>query len=153
MRHVYCDGEPMIVALNVGALKASDVWCCLLCRRQQKSIELMGEHLRSDQHITAEAAARLKGRVTSAPNTFLRTVGFCQRALATRWEQIKDRFSRTAMARAVAVLLADSYLTLSANWSAHPLPNGITLARLRVHQRGALSMAGGLRARALRLWT
>lgn len=131
MRNVLCDNEPMIVLLRLGVMDAKMNWACLLCKRVHKTSELMDEHLKSERHLAAEAAARLKGRVTAAPNSIKRSWQTFARLIDLWWTQLADRFARTAFVRAAAVSLADTYLTLTADRSWHLNTSNMSRAHTR----------------------
>ena len=56
-----CDGDPMVVLV-------AGRWCCLLCRRQCKTMEELQAHLLDSSHVAKEAAGRESGRIVEKPS-------------------------------------------------------------------------------------
>ena len=61
MPTLLCDGDPMVVFV-------AGRWCCLLCRRQCKTMEELQAHLQDSSHVAKEAAGRKNGRIVEKPS-------------------------------------------------------------------------------------
>ena len=114
-----CDGEPMVAQL------ATNRWCCLLCRKQSKSVEELNEHLCGEDHRREEAAGRLSGRIRGPASRLEHGVETARRAcktLADSTRHMAASAAATRTGRLLSIWAVDCWLWVFADRWLSPLP-------------------------------